>query len=105
MFDLICPWLFSRRFLAEILAETLVVHGGADCLVRREDAHAPACGIAGARLEVIQGAGHLINVEAPEAFLGATRASRRRRVTTARRGDARCPGGARPARSRTETLR
>jgi 3-oxoadipate enol-lactonase len=60
--------------LNEIFAETTVLPGGADYLVRREDADALARGIAGARLEVIEGAGHLVNVEAPQAFLGALRA-------------------------------
>jgi pimeloyl-ACP methyl ester carboxylesterase len=111
MFDLIAPWLFSVRFVADpqnapffvypendpneqprpywcwlyraqqafdatvalprIVAPTLVLVGDEDRLVSTADARTLASLIPDARLEVIDRAGHLINVEQPDAFRGA----------------------------------
>jgi pimeloyl-ACP methyl ester carboxylesterase len=54
--------------LARITVPTLVVVGEEDRLTPRADAQAMQTGVAGARMVVIPGAGHLPNLEAPEAF-------------------------------------
>jgi 3-oxoadipate enol-lactonase len=63
-------YLAQRRFdgsaeLGRIAAPTLVVVGEQDRLVAVEEARAFAGAIAGARFEVVTGAGHLVNVEEP----------------------------------------
>lgn len=50
---------------------TLVLVGSDDALTPPSAAEAMAARIAGARLEVLPGAGHVSNLEAPEAFTGA----------------------------------
>jgi 3-oxoadipate enol-lactonase len=71
-------YLAQRAFdatgvLNEIVAPTLVIAGAQDALVPTADAAALAQAIAGARLRMIPGAGHLITVEARQEFLQAVR--------------------------------
>lgn len=58
----------STPTLATIDVPTLVVVGEEDGITPRQDAEALHRGIAGSRLEVLQHAGHLSNVERPAAF-------------------------------------
>jgi 3-oxoadipate enol-lactonase len=58
----------SRPLLASITVPTLVVVGEEDALTPPASAEVMAKGIADARLAVIPAAGHLANLEAPEAF-------------------------------------
>lgn len=58
----------SRRLLPEITVPTLVIGAEHDPLTPPAQAESLAQGIPGARLTVIPGAGHLSNLEAPEAF-------------------------------------
>ena len=60
-------WDFRSELLG-ISAPTLVVVGAEDPATPPEQAEAIAEGIPGARLAVISGAAHLVNVEQPEAF-------------------------------------
>jgi 3-oxoadipate enol-lactonase len=57
-----------RERLGEIQAQTLVIAGAQDTATPPADAAALADGIPDARLAVLDGAAHLANVEAPEAF-------------------------------------
>lgn len=57
----------SRSVLSQIAAPTVVVVGALDQETPPTYAQAIADGIADARLEVLDGAGHLLNAEAPEA--------------------------------------
>jgi 3-oxoadipate enol-lactonase len=57
----------GRPDLASITAPTLVIAGDEDPATPSEQARALRDGIAGARLEVIAEAAHLVNVEQPEA--------------------------------------
>jgi 3-oxoadipate enol-lactonase len=54
--------------LAAIRAPTLVLAGSEDTATPRAQAEAIARRVAGARLSVLAGAGHLANLEQPEAF-------------------------------------
>ncbi|WP_370943520.1 3-oxoadipate enol-lactonase [Amycolatopsis sp. cg5] len=54
--------------LPKITAPTLVIAGGEDVATPVEHARRIADGITGARLEIVEGAAHLGNVERPEAF-------------------------------------
>jgi 3-oxoadipate enol-lactonase len=54
--------------LAEIKSPTLVILGGGDLPHIKEIAGLLAKGIAGARLVTIPGAGHIVNLDAPDAF-------------------------------------
>jgi pimeloyl-ACP methyl ester carboxylesterase len=54
--------------LAEIKSPTLVVLGGKDLPHIKEIADLLARGVAGARLVTIPGAGHIVNLDAPDAF-------------------------------------
>jgi 3-oxoadipate enol-lactonase len=56
--------------LAAIEVPTLVVVGSEDDPSPPAEARAMAAAVAGARLEVVAGAGHLSNLEAPEVFNG-----------------------------------
>jgi 3-oxoadipate enol-lactonase len=56
-----------RERLGEIAAPTLVLVGEHDEETPLSYAEALAAGIAGARLQIIPGAGHITNLEAPEA--------------------------------------
>jgi pimeloyl-ACP methyl ester carboxylesterase len=58
----------STPTLATITAPTLVVVGDEDALTPVSESRALHAGIAGSRLEVIAGAGHVSNVERPAAF-------------------------------------
>lgn len=59
--------------LSEIKVPTLVIVGANDQLTPPTEAQAIAEQIAGAELLVIPGAGHLVNIEAPDAFNAAVR--------------------------------
>jgi pimeloyl-ACP methyl ester carboxylesterase len=56
----------SRPLLAGVRCPTLVVCGEADLLTPPEHAREIAHGIAGARLEILAGAGHMLTLEQPE---------------------------------------
>jgi pimeloyl-ACP methyl ester carboxylesterase len=58
----------SRPFLEDVAVPTLVLCGEEDTLTPMAAAETLRDGIPGARLEVLPGAGHLANLEAPEAF-------------------------------------
>jgi pimeloyl-ACP methyl ester carboxylesterase len=58
----------STPDLATIDVPTLVITSSGDRLISAEISAEMARGIPGARIETIDGAGHLSNVEAPEAF-------------------------------------
>lgn len=62
------PYMFSRRLpplLADLRVPTLLVWGGEDRVVPPECGAAYAARIPGARLEVVAGAGHLVEFEEP----------------------------------------
>jgi len=63
----------SRPTLAQIKAPTLVIVGGDDTLTPPPMAQTLASGIRGARLVTIKGAGHISNLENPDAFTRAMR--------------------------------
>lgn len=65
------PKLASR--LRRITAPTLVVAGAADRFTPRAHPEAYAAGIAGARLAVIEGAGHMVPMERPDEFTAVVR--------------------------------
>ncbi len=65
------PKLRSR--LRRVTAPTLVVAGEQDGLLPRAHPQAYADGIAGARLEVLAGAGHMAPLERPEEFAALVR--------------------------------
>jgi pimeloyl-ACP methyl ester carboxylesterase len=58
-------------YLADVAVRTLVLVGDEDTPTPVADARALAGAITGARLEIIDGAGHLSNLERPEAFTTA----------------------------------
>jgi pimeloyl-ACP methyl ester carboxylesterase len=58
----------STPDLATIDVPTLVITSTGDRLIPADVASEMAAGIAGTRLEVLDGVGHLTNLEAPEAF-------------------------------------
>jgi pimeloyl-ACP methyl ester carboxylesterase len=58
----------STALLREISVPTLVVCGEEDILTPPSDSEALHAGIAGSRLAILSGAGHLSNIESPEAF-------------------------------------
>lgn len=71
------PYLHNPKLprrLRRVTAPTLVVAGSADRLLPPAHAEAYVSGIPGARLEIIEGAGHLVPVEQPAAFAGVVRA-------------------------------
>jgi len=61
----------SRPTLAEVTVPTLVISGTEDTLTPPPEAEALERGIRGSRLERIERAGHLANLENPEAFNAA----------------------------------
>jgi pimeloyl-ACP methyl ester carboxylesterase len=70
------PYLHNPKLpgrLRRITAPTLVVAGSADRFTPRAHADAYAAGIAGARLAVIEGAGHMAPMERPEEFTAVVR--------------------------------
>lgn len=58
----------STSLLANITVPTRVVVGSEDVIIKVDDAQALARAIPGAELSVIDGAGHLPNVECPDEF-------------------------------------
>jgi 3-oxoadipate enol-lactonase len=68
----------SRATLREIRVPTLVVCGEEDVITPVADAEALQAGIDGSALELLPKAGHLANLEAPEAFSRALEAFLRR---------------------------
>ncbi|MFN8421914.1 MAG: alpha/beta fold hydrolase [Anaerolineae bacterium] len=58
----------STPTLATIAVPTLILHGAADTLMPPAEAEKLRDGIAGAELVMIEGAGHLLNMEQPDAF-------------------------------------
>ncbi len=64
----------SRTMLPAIAVPTLVLVGEDDVLTPPDEARAMAAAIPGARVEVIPGAGHLANLENPDAVNAALRA-------------------------------
>jgi pimeloyl-ACP methyl ester carboxylesterase len=58
----------SSALLPSIACPTLIVSGNEDALVPEPDVQAMAMSIPGARRQVMAGAGHLTNLEAPDAF-------------------------------------
>jgi pimeloyl-ACP methyl ester carboxylesterase len=58
----------STPTLATIRVPTLVVCGAEDTLTPPSESEAMVAGIAGARLELVPGAGHLANLENPQAY-------------------------------------
>jgi pimeloyl-ACP methyl ester carboxylesterase len=61
----------SRPTLAEVRVPTLVLVGAEDVLTPPAESEAMAAAIAGARLEVVPRAGHLANLERPDAVNAA----------------------------------
>jgi pimeloyl-ACP methyl ester carboxylesterase len=57
-----------RAVLPTVAVPTLVLHGDADVRAPRPVADALQAAIPGARLVVLPGVGHVVNLEAPEAF-------------------------------------
>ncbi len=57
-----------RDVLPTVAVPTLVLHGGADVRAPRPVAEALHAAIAGARLAVLPGVGHALNLEAPREF-------------------------------------
>lgn len=58
----------STELLPRINCPTLIVVGDEDTLTPLADAEKMARGILGSRLEIVQGAGHLSNLERPASF-------------------------------------
>jgi 3-oxoadipate enol-lactonase len=58
----------STPTLREVRVPTLVVCGAEDAITPPADAEAIRKGVAGSRLEIVPAAGHLSNLEAPDAF-------------------------------------
>jgi pimeloyl-ACP methyl ester carboxylesterase len=58
----------ATPLLAGIDVPTLVLHGEDDQLIPVEEAQAMHAAIPNSRLEVLPGAGHLLNLERPDAF-------------------------------------
>ncbi|MGH8993144.1 MAG: alpha/beta fold hydrolase [Acidimicrobiia bacterium] len=70
------PYLHNPKLagrLRRVAAPTLVVAGGRDGLLPRAHPEAYAAGIPGARLEVLEDAGHMLPLERPEPFAGLVR--------------------------------
>ena len=61
----------STPTLREIRVPTLVVCGAEDTITPPAESEALQRGIAGSRLEVLEGAGHLSNLETPDAYNAA----------------------------------
>ena len=63
-----------RPRLGEIMVPTLVIHGTEDVPIPVERAEALAAGIPGARLELVEGAGHQSNMDHPREVTALLRA-------------------------------
>ena len=61
----------STPLLAQVTVPTLVITGAEDEMIPVEESRRMAAAIPGAKLVVIPGAGHLANLEQPEAFNAA----------------------------------
>ena len=61
----------STALLAQVSVPTLVITGAEDEMIPVEESRRIASAIRGARLVIIPGAGHLANLEQPEAFNAA----------------------------------
>jgi pimeloyl-ACP methyl ester carboxylesterase len=71
------PYMFNRRLpglLKGVTTPALVVMGSEDAIVPRSVADQYVAAMPNARLEVIPGAGHLVEYEEPERLLSAIRA-------------------------------
>ncbi|MFC2054182.1 alpha/beta fold hydrolase, partial [Chloroflexota bacterium] len=58
----------STGILAEINIPTLIIHGVDDQIVPLDEARQMAAAIPNANLDIIPGAGHLLNLERPNLF-------------------------------------
>ncbi len=58
----------SQSLLSGIRCPTLIIAGDEDTLIPAQESQAMAQAIPGARCEIIPQAGHLVNIEQPEAF-------------------------------------
>ena len=58
----------SHPLLGAISVPTLIICGAEDVLTPPSDSEALHAGIAGSRLAILNGAGHLSNIESPDAF-------------------------------------
>lgn len=70
------PYLHNPKLprrLRRVQAPTLVVAGAADRFLPRAHAEAYAAGIPGARLEIVDGAGHMVPMEQPAALAALVR--------------------------------
>jgi pimeloyl-ACP methyl ester carboxylesterase len=70
------PYLHNPKLrgrLRRVKAPTLVVAGAADRFLPRAHHEAYAAGVPGARLEVIEGAGHMVPLERPAEFAALVR--------------------------------
>jgi pimeloyl-ACP methyl ester carboxylesterase len=63
----------STAMLAQIDKPTLILHGADDQLIPPAEAQAAGATIPDARLQILPDAGHLLNLEQPEAFNEAVR--------------------------------
>ena len=63
----------STPLLSQIRCPTLVIHGAEDQLIPAKEAEATQAAIPNARLALLPGAGHLLNMEQPAAFNQAVR--------------------------------
>ena len=63
----------STALLAQIDKPTLILHGADDQLIPPAEAQAMSATIPNARLHILPDAGHLLNMEQPEAFNKAVR--------------------------------
>ena len=61
----------STPLLAQVSVPTLVITGAEDEMIPVEESRRIASGIRGAKLVIVPGAGHLANLEQPEAFNAA----------------------------------
>jgi pimeloyl-ACP methyl ester carboxylesterase len=71
------PYMYNRclePLLAEVAVPSLVVWGERDAVVPLECGERYAAGLAHARLEVVPGAGHAVDLEAPELLAALVRA-------------------------------
>jgi 3-oxoadipate enol-lactonase len=58
----------STPLLAQVSVPTLVITGAEDEMIPVDESRRMASAIPGAKLEIIPGAGHLANLEQPDAF-------------------------------------
>ncbi|MEP6708448.1 MAG: alpha/beta hydrolase, partial [Pyrinomonadaceae bacterium] len=58
----------QTSFLSRIIAPTLIMVGSEDALTPVADAEVMHREVGGSRLQIIEGAGHVSNIENPEEF-------------------------------------